>query len=214
MFERFTDRARRAIVYAQESAKKNGQNYVSTMHLLDGVMRSPDASTPIVYFERIGASSSIKVAVDKALAALEDIDTSEMQHLPFTKDAKWTIAMALREALQIGHNYIAPEHLVLAMIREDAKDQEVRDLLFDQGVRHGDLVQYLVHLGPTPREEKPPAVQQSEERAEQAAMPGELKRWSVEIGVEVHAANAGDALKQVTVGFNPDRIIHSRVDPW
>lgn len=115
MFERFTDRARRVIVLAQEAAKGLGHNYLGTEHLLLGVLREG---------EGIGA----QVLVNSGLTpekALEEVtkmvpagDAVIKGPIPFTPRAKKAIEMALREALQLGHNYIGTEHLLLGLIRE------------------------------------------------------------------------------------------------
>ena len=115
MFERFTDRARRVIVLAQEAAKGLGHNYLGTEHILLGVIREGDGIGAQVLNEA-GFTS------EKALAKITEIvpagDAVIKGPIPFTPRAKKAIEMALREALQLGHNYIGTEHLLLGLIRE------------------------------------------------------------------------------------------------
>lgn len=115
LFERFTDRARRVIVLAQEAAKGLGHNYLGTEHILLGVIREGDGIGAQVLNEA-GFTS------EKALAKITEIvpagDAVIKGPIPFTPRAKKAIEMALREALQLGHNYIGTEHLLLGLIRE------------------------------------------------------------------------------------------------
>jgi ATP-dependent Clp protease ATP-binding subunit ClpC len=129
LFERFTDRARRVIVLAQEAAKGLGHNYLGTEHILLGVIREGDG---------IGAQVLVEAGftADKALTKITDIvpagDAVIKGPIPFTPRAKKAIEMALREALQLGHNYIGTEHLLLGLIREG--ETAASEILASEGI--------------------------------------------------------------------------------
>src|SRR5204863_209858 len=115
MFERFTDRARNAVVLAQEEARRLDHNYIGTEHILLGLLRDPDsvAGRALV---RLG------VSLDATRNAVEEIigrgGTAPEGHIPFTPRAKKVLELSLREALQLGHNYIGTEHILLGLVRE------------------------------------------------------------------------------------------------
>jgi len=124
MFERFTAHARRAVVTAQEEARELNHNYIGTEHLLLALLRRPDippseesAIAPAILEEfgmsRDGVREEVidKVGVGKGKA--------KSGHIPFTPRAKKVLELALREALQLHHNYIGTEHILLGLIRED-----------------------------------------------------------------------------------------------
>ncbi len=115
MFERFTDRARRVVVLAQEEARRLGHNYIGTEHILLGLLREDE-----------GVAAQALRALDISLEAVrrevqEIIGESQRMpsgHIPFTPRAKKVLELSLREALQLGHNYIGTEHILLGLIRE------------------------------------------------------------------------------------------------
>lgn len=115
MFERFTDRARRVIVLSQENARKLNHNYIGTEHLLLGLVHEG---------EGIAAKAlvSLGVVLEGVRQEVEEVIGQGQQapsgHIPFTPRAKKVLELALREALQLGHNYIGTEHILLALIRE------------------------------------------------------------------------------------------------
>lgn len=115
MFERFTDRARRVIVLAQEAAKGLGHNYLGTEHLLLGVLREGDGIGAQVL---ISSGLTPEKALEEVTRLVPSGDAVIKGPIPFTPRAKKAIEMALREALQLGHNYIGTEHLLLGLIRE------------------------------------------------------------------------------------------------
>lgn len=129
MFERFTDRARRVIVLAQEAAKGLSHNYLGTEHILLGVIREGDGIGAQVLNEA-GFTS------EKALTKITEIvpagDAVIKGPIPFTPRAKKAIEMALREALQLGHNYIGTEHLLLGLIREG--ETAASEILASEGI--------------------------------------------------------------------------------
>jgi ATP-dependent Clp protease ATP-binding subunit ClpA len=115
MFERFTDRARRVVVLAQEEARLLNHNYIGTEHLLLGlVSESPGVAAKAL--ESLGISlEAVRTKVKEIIGQGQSAPTG---HIPFTPRAKKVLELSLREALQLGHNYIGTEHLLLGLIRE------------------------------------------------------------------------------------------------
>ncbi len=115
MFERFTDRARRVIVLAQEEAKMLNHNYIGTEHILLGLIHEGEGVAA-------QALESMGISLDAVREQVTDIIGVGQQrptaHIPFTPRAKKVLELSLREALQLGHNYIGTEHILLGLIRE------------------------------------------------------------------------------------------------
>jgi len=115
MFERFTEKARRVVVYAQEEARMLNQNYIGTEHLLLGLIREQDGIAA-------KALESLNISLEDVHAQVEDLIGKgtfvPTGHIPFTPRAKKVLELSLREALQLGHNYIGTEHILLGLIRE------------------------------------------------------------------------------------------------
>ncbi|MFC7432183.1 MULTISPECIES: ATP-dependent Clp protease ATP-binding subunit [unclassified Agrococcus] len=115
MFERFTDRARRVVVLAQEEAKMLNHNYIGTEHILLGLIHEGEGIAAKA-LEQLG------ISLDAVREQVQDIIGTGAQqssgHIPFTPRAKKVLELSLREALQLGHNYIGTEHVLLGLIRE------------------------------------------------------------------------------------------------
>jgi ATP-dependent Clp protease ATP-binding subunit ClpC len=115
MFERFTDRARRVVVLAQEEARMLNHNYIGTEHILLGLIHEGEGVAA-------KALESMGISLDAVRAQVEEIIGQGQQapsgHIPFTPRAKKVLELSLREALQLGHNYIGTEHILLGLIRE------------------------------------------------------------------------------------------------
>ncbi|GAA8852474.1 ATP-dependent Clp protease ATP-binding subunit [Helicobacter pylori] len=115
MFERFTDRARRVVVLAQEEARLLNHNYIGTEHILLGLIHEGEGVAS-------KALESLGVSLDAVREQVQDIIGPGQQapsgHIPFTPRAKKVLELSLREALQLGHNYIGTEHILLGLIRE------------------------------------------------------------------------------------------------
>ena len=115
MFERFTERARRVVVHAQEEARELRHNYIGTEHLLLGLMREPESVAA-------RALRELDISQDAAREQVVEIVGRGKQapsgHIPFTPRAKKVLELSLREALQLGHDYIGTEHILLGLIRE------------------------------------------------------------------------------------------------
>jgi ATP-dependent Clp protease ATP-binding subunit ClpC len=115
MFERFTDRARRVVVLAQEEARLLNHNYIGTEHILLGLIHEGEGVAA-------KALESLGISLEAVRAQVEEIigqgGSSPSGHIPFTPRAKKVLELSLREALQLGHNYIGTEHILLGLIRE------------------------------------------------------------------------------------------------
>jgi ATP-dependent Clp protease ATP-binding subunit ClpC len=115
MFERFTPRARQAVVLAQEEARRLGHNYIGTEHVLLGLPGDPGCTASRA-LDHVGMS--LDSTRDEVAAMVGTGSGSATGHIPFTPPAKKTLELALREALQLHHDYIGTEHILLGVIRE------------------------------------------------------------------------------------------------
>jgi len=116
MFERFTNRARRVVVLAQEEARLLNHNYIGTEHLLLGILAEGDGTAA-------RALDELGISLDIARQQVEHLvgtgqNPARSGHIPFTPRAKKVLELSLREALQLGNNYIGTEHILLGLIRE------------------------------------------------------------------------------------------------
>ncbi|MGJ0183856.1 ATP-dependent Clp protease ATP-binding subunit [Corynebacterium glyciniphilum] len=115
MFERFTDRARRVVVLAQEEARALNHNYIGTEHILLGLIHEGEGVAA-------KALESMGISLEAVRTEVEDIIGTgghpPSGYIPFTPRAKKVLELALREALQLGHKYIGTEHILLGLIRE------------------------------------------------------------------------------------------------
>ena len=151
MFERFTDRARRVVVLAQEEARMLSHNYVGTEHILLGLIHEGEGVAA-------KALESLGISLEAVRQQVEEIIGRGQQapsgHIPFTPRAKKVLELSLREALQLGHNYIGTEHILLGLLREG----------------EGVAAQVLVRLGADLNRVRQQVIQLLEERQ------GELER--------------------------------------
>jgi ATP-dependent Clp protease ATP-binding subunit ClpC len=115
MFERFTNRARHVVVLAQEEARRLNHNYIGTEHILLGLFGEPDG---VAGRALAGFGMSLESARREVTAIVSPGTTASSGHIPFTPRAKKVLELALREALQLQHNYIGTEHILLGLIRE------------------------------------------------------------------------------------------------
>ncbi len=115
MFERFTDRARRVVVLAQDEARMLNHNYIGTEHILLGLIHEGEGVAA-------KALESMGISLDAVRAQVEETigqgQNPTSGHIPFTPRAKKVLELSLREALQLGHNYIGTEHILLGLMRE------------------------------------------------------------------------------------------------
>jgi ATP-dependent Clp protease ATP-binding subunit ClpC len=115
MFERFTDRARRVVVLAQEEARMLNHNYIGTEHLLLGLINQGEGKAA-------RALDSLGISLEAVRREVKDVvsegEAAPTGHIPITPRGKKVLELALREALQLGHHYIGTEHILLGLIRE------------------------------------------------------------------------------------------------
>jgi hypothetical protein len=114
-FDRMTDRARSSIVLAQDEARMLDHNYIGTEHLLLGLMRVEDGLA-------VKALGAMGIRIDGLRSQVTDIvgcgHAAPAGHIPFTPRAKKVLELSLRESLQLGHNYVGTEHILLGLLRE------------------------------------------------------------------------------------------------
>ncbi len=146
MFERFTDRARRVVVLAQQEARMLDHNYVGTEHILLGLIHEGDGVAA-------RALTTLGISLDATRQAVEDIIGRGTQmpsgHIPFTPRSKKVLELSLREALSLGSDHIGTEHILLALIREG--DGVGAQILVSAGVdlnRARQQIINLLHQGP------------------------------------------------------------------
>jgi ATP-dependent Clp protease ATP-binding subunit ClpA len=175
MFERFTDRARRVLVIAQEEARTLEHAFIRPEHLLLGLARGEGvASTALSDLGLRYAAMRERFA--EAVAPMPK--AGRLDKVPFSPQAKKTLELSLREALQLGHNYIGTEHILLGLLRgsegADAKDNRVKDLIGDLAARLREHVIELVPGATAPSRMRSPAVASATERARQLAGPAPM----------------------------------------
>src|SRR6266851_1874809 len=164
MFERFTDRARRVVVLAQEEARMLNHNYIGTEHILLGLIHEGEGVAA-------KALESLGISLEAVRQQVEEIIGQGQQapsgHIPFTPRAKKVLELSLREARRLGHNYIGTEHILLGLIHEG--DGVGAQVLRGFGVDFNRARQQIIQLLHGWQEEEVPL---SESLA--AASPGEL----------------------------------------
>jgi prophage maintenance system killer protein len=140
-FARFTDRARRVMVLVQDEARRLNHNYVGTEHLLLGLIREGDGVAA-------KALASSGISLQAVRAQVEEIigrgESAPSGHIPFTPRAKKVLDLSLREALQLGHNYVGTEHLLLGLLREG--EGVAAQVLVKLGASHARLRKQVLHL--------------------------------------------------------------------
>ena len=115
MFERFTDRARRVVVLAQEEARMLNHNYIGTEHILLGLIHEGEGVAAKA-LESLGISlEAVRQQVEEIIGQGQEAPSG---HIPFTPRAKKVLELSLRESRQLGHDYIGTEHILLGLIRE------------------------------------------------------------------------------------------------
>jgi ATP-dependent Clp protease ATP-binding subunit ClpC len=115
VFERFTDRARRVVVLAQEEARLLNHNYIGTEHILLGLIHEGEGVAARALEDLDINLESVRNQVVEIIGQGSQAPSG---HIPFTPRAKKVLELSLREALQLGHNYIGTEHILLGLIRE------------------------------------------------------------------------------------------------
>jgi Clp amino terminal domain, pathogenicity island component len=115
VFERFSDRARRVVVLAQEEARLLNHNYIGTEHLLLGLIHEGEGVAAQALTQLDVSLEAVRGEVTEIIGQGVEAPTG---HIPFTPRAKKVLELSLREALQLGHNYIGTEHILLGLLRE------------------------------------------------------------------------------------------------
>jgi ATP-dependent Clp protease ATP-binding subunit ClpC len=154
LFERFTDRARRVVVLAQEEARLLNHNYIGTEHILLGLLNEGEGIAAKA-LESLGISlSSVREQVVEIIGQGQQAPSG---HIPFTPRAKKVLELSLREALQLGHNYIGTEHILLGLIREG--EGVAAQVLQKLGAELQKVRQTVIQLlsGPQAAEEQTPS---------------------------------------------------------
>src|SRR5213593_1240063 len=140
MFERFTDRARRVVVLAQEEARMLNHNYIGTEHILLGLIHEGEGVAA-------KALESLNISLEAVRQQVEEIigqgQAAPTGHIPFTPRAKKVLELSLREALQLGHNYIGTEHILLGLIGEGDAAQVLQKLGADLNRVRQQVIQLL-----------------------------------------------------------------------
>ena len=141
MFERFTDRARKVVVLAQEEARLLNHSYIGTEHILLGLAREDEGVAA-------KALDSLGITLDAVRQQVQQIIGRGKQqpagHIPFTPRAKKVLELSLREAKQLGHNYIGTEHILLGLVREG--EGVAAQALINLGVELGAVRQTVLGL--------------------------------------------------------------------
>ena len=142
MFERFTDRARRVVVLAQEEARMLNHNYIGTEHLLLGLVHEGEGIAA-------RALESLGITLNSVREQVQDIigpgANAPSGHIPFTPRAKKVLELSMREAIQLNHGYIGTEHILLGMVR--ANEGVANQVLAKLGVEPAAVRQALNNSG-------------------------------------------------------------------
>jgi ATP-dependent Clp protease ATP-binding subunit ClpC len=141
MFEKFTDRARRVVVLASDEARMLDHNYIGTEHILLGLIHEGEGVG-------VKALESLGISLEFVRQQVEEIIGQGQQapagHIPFTPRAKEVLELALREALQLGHNYVGTEHILIGLIREG--EGVAAQVLVKLGADLGQVRQQVIQL--------------------------------------------------------------------
>ncbi|MDQ1403375.1 MAG: ATP-dependent Clp protease ATP-binding subunit ClpC, partial [Actinomycetota bacterium] len=141
MFERFTDRARRVLVLAQEEARLLNHNFIGTEHILLGLIHEGEGVAAKA-LESLGISlEAVREKVEETIGPAGSATTGSP---PFTPRAKKVLELSLREALQLGHNYIGTEHMLLGLVREG--EGVAAQVLMSLGADLGRVRQQVIQL--------------------------------------------------------------------
>src|ERR1700747_1407349 len=152
LFERFTDRARRVLVLAQEEARLLNHNFIGTEHILLGLIHEGEGVAAKA-LESLGVS--LEAVREKVEETIGPAGSSTTGSPPFTPRAKKVLELSLREALQLGHNYIGTEHMLLGLVREG--EGVAAQVLVSLGADLSRVRQQVIILLHGQREEEPAA---------------------------------------------------------
>jgi ATP-dependent Clp protease ATP-binding subunit ClpC len=181
MFERFTDRARRVVVLAQEESRLLRHDYIGTEHLLLGLVKAGEGAGATALTELGVSPSAVRHQVESMVGPGEQAPGG---HVPFTPRAKKVVELSLREAQQLGDGFIGTEHLLLGMLREG----------------EGVAAQILMKLGVDLERTRETVVRARDEQGSGSS--GRLRSKFVEAGI------GGLAVVRAAVGTDPPRCPH------
>ena len=194
MFERFTDRARRVVVLAQEEARMLNHNYIGTEHILLGLIHEGEGVAA-------KALESLGISLEAVRQQVEEIIGQGQQapsgHIPFTPRAKKVLELSLREALQLGHNYIGTEHILLGLIREG--EGVAAQVLVKLGADLNRVRQQVIQLVHGRGGEAPEALHSTQRARE----PGE-RRQSAALQAQLSAIESRLSGVEQRLGTGPD----------
>ena len=199
MFERFTDRARRVVVLAQEEARMLNHNYIGTEHILLGLIHEGEGVAAKA-LESLGISlDAVRQQVEEIIGQGEQVPSG---HLPFTPRAKKVLELTRREAEQLGHNYIGTEHILLGLIREG--DGVAAQVLVKLGADLNRVRQQVIQMlhgyqGQQPQPgRRPPrdGVSEAEVQARLDAVEGRLAAVEQRVGTGPDISDLDDQIEQ------------------
>jgi ATP-dependent Clp protease ATP-binding subunit ClpA len=200
MFEQFTDQARRVVVLAQEEARRLNHNYIGTEHLLLGLL-SEGEGVAAEALERMGVSlEAVRAQVQERIGQGQSAPNG---HIPFTPRAKKVLELSLREALQLGHNSIGTEHILLGLIREG--ESVAAQVLVGFGADYARVREQVVRLlsgegeqaGPRARLVRMTVPEDLRELEEQLAQVRRQKQAAIDAGDADRAAALRDREQQL-----------------
>jgi ATP-dependent Clp protease ATP-binding subunit ClpC len=169
MFEKFTDRARRVIVLAQEEARGLDHGHIGTEHILLGLLHEGEGLAATALNE---GGVSLPAARTQVEQIIGPGDGQPSGHIPFTPRVKKVLELSLREALILGHDYIDTEHILLGLIREG--DGVANHVIVDLGADQDQVRQTVLRLV-RERGEEPEAESPSELEAGQVRLPPDVR---------------------------------------
>ena len=184
MFERFTDKARRVLVIAQEEARTLEHPFIRPEHLLLGLARGEGVASTALN------EAGVRYAVirERFIEAVSPMpNAGRLDKIPFSPQAKKTLELSLREALKLGHNYIGTEHLLLGVLQlgddPEAKDNRLKDLIGDMASQLRGRVLDLVSGAAAFTRVRSPAVMQAMDRARQLAGQAPMTTANLLLGI-------------------------------
>jgi ATP-dependent Clp protease ATP-binding subunit ClpC len=147
MFERFTEQARQVVVLAQDEARTLKHNYIGTEHILLGLLREEEGLAARVLGALDITLEGVRAQVGHIVGQGDEVTTGQ---IPFTPRAKKVLELSLREALELGHNYIGTEHILLGLVRENegVATRILLDFNADADKIRNEIIRVLSGVGP------------------------------------------------------------------
>jgi hypothetical protein len=198
MFERFTDRARRVVVLAQEEARMLNHNYIGTEHILLGLIHEGEGVAA-------KALESLGISLEAVRQQVEEIIGQGQQapsgHIPFTPQAKKVLELSLREATQLGHEYIGTEHILLGLIREG--DGVAAQVLVRLGADLDRVRQQVIELLRDHPDRNPQGVRMNRESASAVLSARSTRRALADISARLSSIEERLDAIEARVGIGP-----------